>query len=89
MLRDYTLFLRLFMVTVVPVVSIILLIISRKERKLQILTLTAGVTIFFFMFFFGIYVRVPNIKEDNAEKIWDTLSALEFGEPGRVFEKSE
>ena len=88
MLRDYTLLIRLFMVTVVPIVCIILLIISRKERKLQILTLTAGVTIFFFMFFFGIYVRVPNIKEDNAEKIWDTLSALEFGEQRPDYELS-
>ena len=89
MLRDYTLLVRLFMVTVVPIVSIILLIISRKERKLQILTLTAVATIFFFMFFFGIYVRVPNINEDNAEKIWDTLSALDFGEPRPDFESSE
>ncbi|HHU84677.1 MAG TPA: hypothetical protein GXZ23_05860 [Clostridiales bacterium] len=89
MLRFYAVIFRWIIVYAVPIISFILLLVFRKKRKVQIIVLLSAVTIFFFMFFFGVYVRVPNINEAAAEKIWDTLSALEFGEPRPDIESSE
>ena len=89
MFRENILFVRWIMITAVPILCLLLLLIFRKKRKAQIVTLITTATIFFFMFFFGIYVRVPNINKVTAEKIWDTLSALDFGEPQPDSESDE
>ena len=85
----YNILLRIIIITAVAIISIVLMLVFMKKRKAQIIVLLSTVAVFFFMFFFGVYVRVPNINEANAEKIWDTLSALEFGEPRPDFESSE
>ena len=59
--------------------SVYMLLVFRKKRKVQIIVLLSAVTIFFSCF--SVFMSGAEYKRGCSRKIWDTLSALEFGEP--------